>query len=148
MMSLQCKGIETMLDGKVLPCQKSCHFVWHYLGKLLNPGCLQTKTYMESYPHLSASSFGILKVGSNRYTTRTSGGRDKILVNMVVTTHINKAFMSFQVSSKILWNSECHTCKQPFKSYSYTQNDQNWLTQKTLSDSMVISGWTISNQLT
>lgn len=25
---------------------------------------------------------------------------------MVVTTHINKAFMSFQASSKILWNSE------------------------------------------
>ena len=94
-------------------------------------------------PIFQASSFGTIQVGSNRNTTRISS-RDKFIVNMVVTTHINKAFMSFQASSKILWNSECQACKQPFKSYSYTQDDQNWLTQKTLSDSMVISGWTIS----
>lgn len=74
MMSFQWKGVETMLDGNVLPCQNRAilKFCVKLLGKLLNPGCLQTKTYMESYPHLSGSSFGILKVGSNRYTTRTS----------------------------------------------------------------------------
>lgn len=145
-MSLQWKGVETLLDGKVLPCGKIVPFcVKNYLeSSWILVAFKQKHTWSRT---TTFRSFGIIQVGSNRNTTRTSS-RDKIIVNMVVTTHINNAFMSFQASSKILWNSECHTCKQPFERYGYTQNDQNWLTQKTLSDSMVISGWTISNQLT